>query len=851
MKQYKSIKEEYPDAILLFRLGDFYEMFFDDARTASPILQIALTSRDKSKDDPIPMCGIPYFSAESYIAKLIRAGLKVAVCEQVEDPREAKGIVKREVVRVITPGTHAPERPKENAYIMSFAPLGGLHGVAVADVSTGEFFVFETAKSIEDEIAKFDPKEILFPESLKNNIHYAVSMEGRFCTPTEDALYDYSQAYRTLLKHFRVTSLEGFGCDHMNVAIQAGGALINYLETIQKEPLYFSKITVKSESSHMFIDASTQKNLELVKNLRNDSVEGSLLWALDETLTAMGGRFIRNAIMMPLLDIDEIKKRQSAVGAFLADYELVDHIRTTLRKIQDIERLERKIAVSSANARDLVALKLSLSALPELKQHLNKSKDDSINAVADSIADFPKLLALIDSSIIDTPSASLREGGIIKDGFEPEIDELRSISRHGKDFIAKIEADERKATGIQNLKVGYNRVFGYFIEVTKSNLEQVPDRFIRKQTLVGGERFITPELKEYETKVLGAEERLKDLEYYAFMRVLSALKEQSQALLSVARKVAEIDFYISLSVVAKRNGYVMPVVDKGLLIEIVEGRHPVLEKLPSDDKFIPNSLHIDGGDDRLLIVTGPNMAGKSTFMRQSALIILMAQMGSFVPAEGATIGVVDRIFTRIGASDYLVKGQSTFMVEMIETSNILNNATERSFILLDEIGRGTSTFDGISIAWAAAEYIIKNIRARTLFATHYNELTELALTSENVRNYNVLVREWGDSIVFLRKIVPGPADKSYGIQVGRLAGLPDKVIARAKEVLANLEKESLNYAGQPRFAPQSKQRARQLNLFAAGEGTLIEILLSLDTDALSPEDALKKLRDLKKRAGTA
>ncbi len=843
MKQYFSIKEQHQDAVLLFRLGDFYEMFGEDAKKASKILQIALTSRDRAKDDPVPMCGVPYFSADAYIAKLIKAGLKVAICEQMEDPKQAKGIVQREVVKVITPGTHVPEQPKENAYIMSVFPYQNRWGINVADISTGEFIVFETEKPLEDEVGRFEPREILCPMSTKDNLDLQQILEGCYVSHYDDWYFDYTEAYKTLLKYFRVSSLEGYGCADMTSAISAAGALINYLEETQKI-LTFKRISVLHESSFMFLDAATKRNLELVHNLKEGSTEGSLLWVLDETLTAMGGRFMRNAIAKPLLSSGEILRRQGAVETIVEDYELMEELRTVLRKIQDIERLTSKIISRAAGPRDLVALKNSLENLPKIKRLLSSSSNGYIKEIGNAIEESAEVKDLIGFAIIDSPPFSGRDGGILRRGYDKDVDELRNISISGKDFIARLEADERRRTGISSLKVGYNRVFGYYIEVTKSNLSLVPGDYVRKQTLANGERFITQDLKEYETKVLGAEDRLKELEYELFQDILDKLQKHTDELFGSADNVAKIDFLASLATVAKRYDYSKPAISDDDVIEIFEGRHPVIERLlglsplsSADERFVPNNALIDGRDNRLLIITGPNMAGKSTYMRQIAAIVIMAQIGSFVPASGARIGIVDRIFTRIGASDFITKGQSTFMVEMIEAATILNNATPKSLVLLDEVGRGTSTFDGISIAWAVAECLVNTLKARTLFATHYHELTDLALIIDGIKNYNVVVKEWGDEVIFLRKIEKGPADKSYGIQVARLAGLPENVIERAKVVLDKLERRESG-ALIPRLA--------QMDLFSTGDPIATEIR-SLDTERLTPQKALKKLIELKKK----
>ncbi|RJQ48246.1 MAG: DNA mismatch repair protein MutS [Nitrospiraceae bacterium] len=855
MKQYHEVKRNYPGTIVFFRLGDFYEMFGQDAITASKVLQITLTSRDRSKEDPIPMCGVPHFTAETYIARLVKAGHKVAVCEQMEDPKEAKGIVRREVVKVITPGTFLPENPKENNYILGFFQKDNIYGIAVADVTTGEFSLYETHSSLEDEINRFQPKEILYPFSLKNNTAMMDRLDDYYLTGYDDWYFDYIEAYRKLIKHFRVSSLEGYGCEGMIVAISAAGALLNYLEETQKDALSFKKLSVLRRESRMLLDAATLRNLEITRNMRSGEAEGSLLWVMDETLTPMGGRLLRTWLLNPLLAPGDICDRQDAVSVLLDSSAELAKIQECLRGIYDIERLASRVGGGTANARDLVALKNSLKILPELKTVLHAYENEKIASLADRIDILEGVTALIEKAITDDPPFTLKEGGLIRKGFHPEIDELREISSSGKDFIANLQAKERERTGISSMKVGYNRVFGYYIEITKANLGQVPDDYIRKQTLVNGERFITPELKDYEGKILGAEERLKNLEYDAFIRVRTQIAAETEKLQTTAAAVAELDALHSLAAIAQRYHYERPVVDEGDVIQIVEGRHPVIEKLSPADKFIPNDSLIDSGAHNISIITGPNMAGKSTYMRQIALIVLMAQTGSFVPAKEVRVGVVDRIFTRIGASDVITKGQSTFMVEMIETANILNNATRKSLILLDEVGRGTSTFDGISIAWAVVEFIAKELRARTLFATHYHELTELSLVLDGIKNLNVAVKEWGDEIIFLRRIEEGSADKSYGIQVARLAGLPQETIERAKEILANLEKSELNELGSPKLAytsaPASPETARagQLDLFTTQADPVIRELLGLDILSMTPLEALNKLFEMKKKLG--
>ncbi|MBS1126204.1 MAG: mismatch repair protein MutS, partial [Nitrospirae bacterium] len=752
------------------------------------------------------------------------------------------------VVRVITPGTHTPESPKENTYIISIFPSGDKHGIAAADISTGEFIVFQTGENIEDEVNRFEPKEILMPASLKDSIHYKQALSGFYLSGFDDWLYDYPEAYKTLLSHFRVSSLEGYGCEGFAAAISAGGALIHYLESTQRGFPVFKKITTLQQTAHMFLDAATQRNLELTHNLKDGSRESTLLWTLDETLSPMGGRFLRSALLRPLTDLTEINKRHAAIEYLIEDFELLETLRTSLRNIQDLERLASRVFSGTANARDMVAIKNSIASLPKIKKTLSASKEHYLKSLSDEISEFSLLRDLIGKAIVDSPPLSMRDGGIIRDGYHAEVDTLRNISTRGKDFIAEMELREKKRTGISSLKIGYNKIFGYYIEVTKSNLDIVPEDYIRKQTLVGGERFITPELKEYENKVLGSEEKLKNLEQEVFLQILSSVREESDQLLKTASMLAVVDFLSSLSVVAKRHNYTRPLMVEDCVIDMSEARHPVLERVLAGERFIPNNTYIDMQDSQLLILTGPNMAGKSTYMRQVALIVLMAQTGSFVPAASARIGITDRIFTRIGAADFLSKGQSTFMVEMIEVANIVNNATEKSLIILDEVGRGTSTFDGISIAWALAEHILNRIKARTLFATHYNELTELSIIHDGVKNYNISVREWGDEIIFLRKIEEGPADKSYGIQVARLAGVPDAIIGRAKEVLYNLQNESLNETGKPKFSSgKTKKRREQLDLFSSAHDTVITEIMNLETDSLSPEEALSIMKELREK----
>lgn len=835
MRQYFKIKEQYKDVILFFRLGDFYEMFAEDALIASEILGITLTSRDKSKENPIPMCGIPYFAADSYIEKLLREGYKVAICEQIGDPKTSKGIVERQVVKVLTPGTYLAEGVKENIYIMAIYPSKGKFGIAIADISVGEFTVYESDRDLIDEISRFEPKEILLPASYKDNATF--QNLSFYKTFIEDWKFDYLTAYKSLLQHFKVTSLKGFGVEEYESAIVAAGALLSYLQET-KQTVEFKTIKTLNLSNFMLLDFSTKRNLEILQSL-DGSKEGSLFWVLDETLTPMGMRFLKNALSAPLVNRQEIQRRLNHVEIFYKNYIHRENIRNILKDLPDIERIALKIKANTVNPRELKALKEALKKIPALISILLKIESSEIEEIIKSLFPVEAVVSLIEEALVENPPVFITEGGIFKNEYNGELSQLRDLLNSGKKYITQIEAQEKAKTGINSLKISYNRVFGYYIEVTKPNLHLVPSYYQRKQTLSNAERFITDELKELEAKILGAEERIKTLEQELFQALVERLKPYVETILKNAETLAYIDFLCSLATVAAKYRYTKPEITDEEIIEIKDGRHPVIErliqigKLP-EQRFIPNDLFIGNNDQRIIILTGPNMAGKSTYMRQNALIVLMAQIGSFVPASEAKIGIVDRIFTRIGASDFLAKGQSTFMVEMIEVANILNNATSKSFIILDEVGRGTSTFDGISIAWSVVEYIAEKIKARTLFATHYHELTELAFTLDCVKNYTVVVKEWGDEIIFLRKIEKGGADKSYGIQVARLAGLPREVLDRAKNILSKLEKRELQTI---------KPKASQLDLFF-GDPVVAE-LSKIDIKTLTPQKALRKILQLK------
>ncbi|WP_029918414.1 DNA mismatch repair protein MutS [Pelobacter seleniigenes] len=862
MRQYLEIKADYEDAILFFRLGDFYEMFMDDAVLASRVLGITLTSRNKGDADAIPLCGVPYHSSQGYIAKLIAEGHKVAICEQVEDPKAAKGIVKREVVKVVTPGLVTDTdtlEPKENNYLLAIAGQDSGYGISHIDITTGEFRVtqVETLAQVESELGSLRPREVLLNENesgraIKKQIDSL--LDGLMCSFLPEWSFEPDYVREQLCSFFGVSGLESFGCQELPAALQAASGVLFYLQQTQKGELrHIRPLQTYHTRSFMVLDESTRRNLELTATLLDGKKRGSLLGVLDRTVTAMGGRTLRHWIHYPLIDRDQILARQAAVAELVDESLQRIELIEALDGVYDLERLNSKIAMASANAKDLSALRSSLEKLPKLDDLLMPFGSTCLKEIRSRIDLLPELVELLDRAIVDDPPFVLRDGGIIKDGYNEELDELRTISREGKGWIAGLEQEEKERSGISSLKVKYNKVFGYFIEITRRHLDRIPEDYQRKQTLSNAERFITPRLKEYEAKVLGAEERMIDLEFNLFQEIRLTAATESRRIQQSAEALAELDALLSLADLAHERNYVAPQIDDSGIIRIEAGRHPVVEGMPLKEAFVPNDVHLDLEKNQLLIITGPNMAGKSTFMRQVALITLMAQLGSFVPAESARIGVVDRIFTRVGASDNLARGQSTFMVEMNETANILRHATSRSLIILDEIGRGTSTFDGISIAWAVAEYLHDNaqVAAKTLFATHYHELTDLALTRGRIKNYNVAVKEWNDQIIFLRKIVSGGASRSYGIQVGRLAGLPDTVISRAKEILRNLEAGEFIRAGEPRLGGSEKSPKKpentQLSLFNTGlEDAFRARLESIDLSNTTPLEAMNILDDLKK-----
>ena len=797
MDQYRAIKAEYPDCLLFYRLGDFYEMFFEDAVTAAKELELTLTTRNSGLEQKAPMCGVPYHAVESYIQRLVNKGYKVAVCDQLEDPKLAKGLVKRDITRIVTPGTSMNAQLSENNnYIACVNRIADAIGLAVADITTGEFLVTEIAEEekLMDELAKFQPSEILVNQELADMQSLSFdSLRDRikvYVNPYPSFHFQYDRTKDKVLHQFGVLNLEGLGMESMDIGVTAAGALLEYLEETQKRELtHINHVKTYSVADYMVLDAATRRNLELTETLRDKSYHGSLLWVLDQTQTAMGGRLLRKWLEQPLIRKDAIDQRLDCVENFVRDPMLSQELKELLSGIYDMERLMGRVSYGSVNARDLVALKNSLLLLPGIINLLSNTTADRLLQIQKELDPLDDIAGLLDKAISDEPPISLREGGLIKTGYDPEVDRLRSAATDGTSWLAQLEAKEKEATGIKNLKVGYNRVFGYYLEVSKGQTSLVPDRYIRKQTLVNGERYITEELKNIEDTLLGAKDRLEELEYDLFQKIRQTVLGAMGRIQSAANLVAELDSLRSLGDTAYRYQYVRPqILPPGGELVIKEGRHPVVERMLPDNTFIANDTDMNMQDDRIAIITGPNMGGKSTYMRQVAAIVLMAQIGSFVPADSARISIADRIFTRVGASDDLARGQSTFMVEMSEVSNILRHATRNSLLILDEIGRGTSTFDGLSLAWAVVEYISdpKVIGAKTLFATHYHELTQLEGQIKGVRNYSVTIKESGEDFIFLHKIQEGGGDQSYGIEVARLAGLPHWVLKRAHEILADL-----------------------------------------------------------------
>ena len=870
MQQYMAIKEQYKDCILFYRLGDFYEMFYDDALTASRELEITLTGKNCGQEERAPMCGVPYHAVDVYLNKLVAKGYKVAICEQAEDPKQAKGIVKREVIRIVTPGTNLSQQALDegrNNYLMCLVYDNNQFGLAITDISTGDFYTTEVAtlKELYDEIHRFSPSEIICNDSFymsgaslddfKDRLHVSVS--------TLDTWYmDEAVSVQKIKEHFKVASLDGLGLTDFPSGTLAVGALLLYLYETQKNTLdNLTKITPYRSGGYIIIDSATNRNLELIETLREKQKKGSLLWVLDKTKTAMGARLMRNWIEQPLIEKKKITARQDAVEELYNDMITREEIREYLNAVYDLERLVTRISYRTANPRDLIAFKTSLGMIPPVKKLLSQAKSAELKEIDERMDCLEDIYDLIEKSIQDEPPIMIREGGMIKEGYNEDVDKFRLSRTEGKTWLAELEAREKEKTGIKNLRVRYNKVFGYYLEVTNSYKELVPEDWTRKQTLANAERYITPELKELEDMILGAEDKLAALEYDLYCEVRDSIGEQVVRIQETAKAIAHLDVLASLACVAQSNDYVRPSINTKGVIDIQGGRHPVVEKMNNNQMFIDNDTYLDNKNHRISIITGPNMAGKSTYMRQSALIVLMAQIGSFVPAKSANIGIVDRIFTRVGASDDLASGQSTFMVEMTEVANILRNATSRSLLILDEIGRGTSTFDGLSIAWAVVEHISnpKLLGAKTLFATHYHELTELEGKLDSVNNYCIAVREQGDDIIFLRKIIRGGADKSYGIQVARLAGVPDSVIDRAKEIASWLEETDVTDKAknlQVRTSAKKKEVVReavpaekQMSLFDIypADHPVLKELAELDVSNMTPIQALNTLYELQKR----
>ena len=868
MQKYMETKEQYKDCILFYRLGDFYEMFFDDALVASKELEITLTGKSCGLEERAPMCGIPYHAVEGYLSKLVSRGYKVAICEQVEDPKLAKGLVKREVIRVVTPGTNLNVQSLDagkNNYLLSIAYTPDGIGISAADVTTGDYYVTEVEdlKKLNDELMKYEPSEIICNEAflvsgfdvndLKSRLHISVNA-------LESHMFDDDGCRRILMKHFKVNTLIGLGVEEFPTGLLAAGALLQYLYDTQKTDLeHFTHIYPYLTSKYMLLDSSTRRNLELTETLREKQKRGSLLWVLDKTKTAMGARLLRNYIEQPLIEKDEMEKRLDAIQELNQDSISRDEIREYLNPIYDLERLLSKVTYKTANPRDLIAFRNSLQMLPPIKTVLSAFEKEELTEIREQIDGLEDIYQLIDEAIIDEPPLSIREGGMIKDQFDETIDRLRSAKHDGKQWLAQLEEEDRERTGIKNLKIKYNKVFGYYFEVTNSYKNLVPEDYIRKQTLANAERYTTPRLKELEDTILNAEDKLQTLEYDVFCRIRDTIAQELVRIQNTAKAIAKLDVYASLSLVSERNHYVRPKLNEKGVIDIKDGRHPVVEQMITNDMFIANDTYLDNGSHCISVITGPNMAGKSTYMRQTALIVLMAQIGCFVPARTANIGIVDRIFTRVGASDDLASGQSTFMVEMNEVANILRNATSKSLLILDEIGRGTSTFDGLSIAWAVIEHISnrKLLGAKTLFATHYHELTELEGKIDNVNNYCIAVKENGDDIIFLRKIVKGGADKSYGIQVAKLAGVPESVTDRAKEIVEELVQTDITSrikdiavlgAPKPKAKKYDDVDLAQMSLFdTVKDDDVLKELKELDLGNLTPIEALNTLYQLQNK----
>ncbi len=859
MRQYLEVKESYPEEILFYRMGDFYEMFFEDAELASRLLDITLTSRNKKAESPIPMCGVPHRAVQGYISRLIDLGYKVAICDQVEDPAMAQGLVKREVVRVITPGMVLENElldEKSNNYVLAAIIEKDRIGLSYLDVSTGTFRVTESNSldEIIQETFRISPREVLLPSENGDTAFKAYIDAVQNLNPSvlPTSAFDFSQAKERLLRTLGTISLEGFGCDRLRPGLRAAGALIFYVQDTQKQAIaHIHNIEPYRLDNYLFLDDQSYQNLEIEKNLRSGTRKGTLIAVLDQTVTAMGSRMLKQWIRYPLTDTDAIESRFDAIDEARNQYQATQAIRECLQKIHDVERLRSKISMGHANARDLLSLKQSLQQLPPVKTLLKPYQSALYKARYDAV-ELNLLARNIDAAIRDDAAPTLHEGGIIREGFDPDLDELIRMTRDGKSWLIKLEAQERERTGITTLKVRFNKVFGYYLEIPKSRLDAVPSEYIRKQTLVNAERFITPELKEFEEKVTNAEGKRADLEFSIFNDLKDQVVQKNADLQLAGEFLACMDCLFALSIISQNNNYIRPDINSEGCLQIEDGRHPVIEKMIPGERFVPNTINMDNQNNQVIIITGPNMAGKSTVLRQVALTVLMAQMGSFVPATKASISITDRIFTRVGALDNLSQGQSTFLVEMQETANILNNATADSLVIMDEIGRGTSTFDGLSIAWAVAEYLhdANGAGVKTLFATHYHELTELAQEKERVQNFNITVKEWNDEIIFLRKLVPGGTNRSYGIQVARLAGIPVHVIKRARRILADIENSNHSLPGETEKRKSNEREQGgpvQLELFKGYDHVLADKLAKIDIGQMTPMEALNYLHTLQEK----
>jgi len=860
MKQYRQVKAKYPDTILLFRMGDFYETFEEDAKITSKVLGIVLTKRGNGAAGDVPLAGFPHHALEAYLPKLLKAGYRVAVCEQLEDPKFAKGIVKRDVIEVVTPGVAFSDKvldQKQNNFLAAVSlpsPLATSEdtvGFSYIDVSTGEFHVSEfPLRYLPEQLANLQASELLVQKRDVESVRGLLKerFKGLY-TKVEDWVYNVDYAYELLVSHFKTQSLKGFGVEEMRVGLTAAGAILNYLQETQKANLlHIKKITPQDISDYVVLDPSTKRNLEITSSISGQP-DGTLYSVLDRTQTPMGGRLLKQWLNRPLKNVETIRRRLESVGELVQDESTRRKLRDELSAIGDLERLIAKIATGRANPRELIQLKSILQQIPQLQSLMANVVSRSLCTLRDSLSPLESVVSLIGRAIADEPPLALTEGGVIRKGYDAELDELRSVSHGAKDWIARLQQQERLRTGISSLKVGYNNVFGYYIEVTNTHKEKIPHDYIRKQTLTNAERFITPELKEYEEKILHADEKILALETKLFNELRLAVAEQSGPIQQNAQAIAALDCFVSLAEVAVEHSYVCPTVDESSRIEIKQGRHPVIERLlPPGEHYTPNDVELNLDSHQILIITGPNMSGKSSYLRQVGLIVLLAQIGSFVPAEAARVGIVDRIYTRVGASDNIASGESTFLVEMHEAANIVNTATKNSLILLDEVGRGTSTFDGISIAWALTEYIHERIGAKTLFATHYHELNELAEIFPRIKNYKVDVREYGDKVIFLHKVMPGFADHSYGIQVAQMAGLPEEVTERAKRILKNLEGSDLTLSGTKKEGEPGRMGEIQMTLFEMRDDKLREDLRNLDIEKMTPLEALQKLADLKKKS---